>query len=402
MKSLTIILFLAFGCTCLAQTPLSLQQAVEQATRHRAEIASAARRVEAGEELRRQSQAFPNPRLFLQTEDIRTPSNFDFARDSETYGYLSQIVETSGARRARIELASADSRLLALDLEQVRREIGFRVRDAYWQALSAQIAHGLYQESDTYFQEVVQYHEARFHEGKLAEVDLLRIQLQAQQIHAGLSNAELEEQKAQLALALEMGVSPAGPWMLTEKFDQLETPRQPGNQTEPQTAVRIANENVGVAEARESQERAKGRPDLNMLFGYKRDIGLNTAILGLQLNLPLFDRNRAATAAASEEIESAKSSLDATRFLVGSELSLARREYASRLQQVNEVFTPLRERAEQIADVTRAAYMQGGLDLLRLIDAERLRVDAQLAWVDALNRYHVSVVELERAEGVEP
>jgi len=81
---------------------------------------------------------------------------------------------------------------------------------------------------------------------------------------------------------------------------------------------------------------------------------------------------------------------------------LARREYASRLQQVNEVFMPLRERAEQIADVTRAAYMQGGLDLLRLIDAERLRVEAQLAWVDALNRYHLSVVQLERAEGVEP
>ena len=46
--------------------------------------------------------------------------------------------------------------------------------------------------------------------------------------------------------------------------------------------------------------------------------------------------------------------------------------------------------------------MQGGLDLLRLIDAERVRVDAQLAWVDALTRYHLSVVEFERAEGVEP
>ena len=155
MKSLTTFVFLACASACLAQTPLSLQQAVEQATRHRAEIASAARRVEAGEDLRRQSQAFPNPRLFLQTEDIRTSSNFDFAQDSETFGYLSQVIETSGARRARIELASADSRLSNLDLEQLRREIGFRVRDAYWQALSAQIAHSLYQESDSYFQQVV-------------------------------------------------------------------------------------------------------------------------------------------------------------------------------------------------------------------------------------------------------
>ena len=400
MKILSCFVFLACASACLAQTTLSLQQAVEQATQNRAEIASAARRLEAEEDLRQQSRAFLNPRLFLQSEDFRI-SDFNFAQESETYGFVSQVIETSGARRARIDLATADSHLASLDLEQIRREIGFRVRQAYWHASAAQITRSLYEESDSYFQQVVQYHEARFHEGKLPEVDLLRIQLQAEQIHAGFSAAQLEEQKAQLELAREMGVLSSGPWMLTEKFDQLENPRE-SSPDESQTVLRIANENVGAAEAREKQERAKGRPDLDVLFGYKRDVGYNTAIVGLQLNLPLFDRNQAGSAAASKEIESAKKSLEATRFDVNSELSLARREYQFRQQQVTEVFVPLRHRAEQIADITRAAYMQGGLDLLRLIDAERLRVDAQLAWVDALNHYHLSVVELERAEGVEP
>jgi outer membrane protein, heavy metal efflux system len=357
--------------------------------------------VEASEDLRRQSEALPNPRLILQSEDIRA-SHFDFGRDSETFGYLSQVIETSGARHARIELAIADSHRSNLELEQTRREIGFRVRDAYWRALAAQSARSLYQQSDSYFQQVVQYHEARFHEGKLAEVDLLRIQLQAEQIHAGFSNAALEEEETQLKLAREMGVSATGPWMLTEKFEETETPRQLDTQAEPQTALRIADQDVTIAQAREDSERAKGRPDLDFLFGYKRDVGYNTAILGLQLNLPLLDRNRAGSAAASAEIESAKNSFEATRFQLNSEVSLARREYESRLQQVKEVFVPLRDRAQQIADITRSAYIQGGLDLLRLIDAERLRVDAQLAWVDAITRYHLSVVELERAEGVQP
>lgn len=401
MRVFSCLALLASASSCLAQTPLSLQQAVEQATRHRAEISAAAGRVTASEDVRRQSQAFLNPRLILQSEDIRS-SNFDFGQDSETFGYLSQVIETSGARRARINTATADSRLSQLDLEQTRRDIGFSVRDAYWRALTARMARDLYQQSDSYFQQVVQYHEARFHEGKLAEVDLLRIQLQAAQIHASLSNAQLEEQKAQLELAREMGLPSPGPWMLTERFDELESPRQPVSQAEPQVPLRIADANVDVAQAHHSEEAAKGRPDLDVLFGYKRDVGYNTAILGLQLNLPLFDRNRAGTAAASEQIGSSKSSLEATRFIVDSDVSLARQEYESRLQQVKEVFIPLREHAEQIADVTRAAYMQGGLDLLRLIDAERLRVDAELAWVDALNHYHLSVVELERAEGVEP
>jgi outer membrane protein TolC len=62
----------------------------------------------------------------------------------------------------------------------------------------------------------------------------------------------------------------------------------------------------------------------------------------------------------------------------------------------------MRDRAVQIAEISRAAYKEGGLDLLRLLDAERLRVDTQLAWIDAVLRYHNSVIELERAEGVEP
>jgi outer membrane protein TolC len=58
--------------------------------------------------------------------------------------------------------------------------------------------------------------------------------------------------------------------------------------------------------------------------------------------------------------------------------------------------------AVDIANISRAAYREGGTDLLRLLDAEKLRVDTQSAWVEALGNYHQSVVSLEYAEGLEP
>jgi len=42
------------------------------------------------------------------------------------------------------------------------------------------------------------------------------------------------------------------------------------------------------------------------------------------------------------------------------------------------------------------------MDLVRLLDAEHLRVDADMSWVNALENYHQSVVSLEYAEGVQP
>jgi len=58
--------------------------------------------------------------------------------------------------------------------------------------------------------------------------------------------------------------------------------------------------------------------------------------------------------------------------------------------------------SKEIADISRAAYREGGLDLLRLLDAERLRVETQTAWAEALGNYHQSVLSLNYAAGMEP
>src|SRR5262249_55639187 len=89
---------LALNIAALAQTPLSLEDAVRQAQKDRPELRAAAQRVEAGNDLRRQAALIPNPRLFLSSEDIRF-SNFDFSQDAETFAYVSQLFETSGRRK---------------------------------------------------------------------------------------------------------------------------------------------------------------------------------------------------------------------------------------------------------------------------------------------------------------
>src|SRR5204863_8920079 len=139
--------------------------------------------------------------------------------------YFAQGIEASGRRGNRIAVGAANVGRSRLEEEQVRREIGFRVRETYWSALGVQFARDLYEQNDRYFEQVVEYHEARLKEGKIAEVDVLRVRLQAEQIHAALENARLDVDKAQLMLAHEMGTVNAGPWQLTEHFDQLEEPR---------------------------------------------------------------------------------------------------------------------------------------------------------------------------------
>jgi outer membrane protein, heavy metal efflux system len=396
------IFALALALPAAAQTTLTLDEAVRAALERRPELKAAEARVSASQGLKNQAGLFPNPRLILQVENLRG-SNFDYSNDADSFAYFSQVIETSGRRGNRIAVGEANVSRSRLEEEQLRREIGFRVREAYWLALGVQFARDLYEQNDSYFKQVVEYHEARLKEGKIAEVDVLRVRLQAEQIHAALENARLDVDKAQLVLAREMGAVTAVPWQLTEHFDQLEEPRT-AKVSVPSALVeaRLAAQDLAAARANLGLARAAGRPDLDALFGYKRTAGLNTAIAGLQLNLPLFDRNQGARAAAQAETLAAQRTMDATNARLDSEAALARKEYEARLRQARDIFAPLHQQADQISDISRSAYREEGLDLLRLLDAERFRVEAQLAWLRALTDYHKSVVNLERAEGVEP
>ena len=385
-----------------AQTSLTVKDAIALALARRPELRASFDKVEASGGLRRQAALRPNPRLILQSEDIRT-SNFTFGQDAQSYVYASQVFEAPGKRSGRIAVADQVVERSKAQLDSARRDIVLNVRLAYWQAEAAQRVRDLYAENDDYFQQTVNYHQARFNEGKLAEVNLVRVRLERERLHAATENANLEAQRAMLRLARQLSSPTDENWTLVDDFQILETPADLGQgdllTLRPEGRSALA----ALAEARAYVElqRANRRQDVQTLFGYKRNGPDNTMIAGLQINLPVSDRNQGAIAASEADARAAEENVAALRNQITSEIALARREYEMRRDQYLQTFQPLRNRAVEISDIARAAYREGGLDLVRLLDAERLRVEAQISWVNALANYHLSVAALEYAEGVE-
>jgi outer membrane protein, heavy metal efflux system len=397
----TLVLWSAQG---LAQTPLSLADAVSFALSHRAEIRAAADRAVAAEGMRKQARLIPNPRIFLQSEDLRG-SHFNFWQDSETLAYAAETLETSGRRAGRIATATERLEASRLHAEQVRRQIALGVRQAYWAAQGAQFLAKLYQDDSSYFRQITSYHEARFHEGRLAEVDLLRVRLEGERVHAAEARAELESERNLLDLEREMASPDRADWRLTESFEAVDSPTPPQPGADP-ALLRVEGQaaHLAIDEARANLQlqKAGGRPDLEALAGYKRNLGDDTALVGLQWNLPIFDRNQGAVAAAVADNRAAEQDYVAVRQRLSAQLSIAQREYDMEREQYLHTFKPLRDQAVEISDISRAAYNEGGLDLVRLLDAERVRIEAEVSWVQALESYHQSVVALEYAEGVQP
>jgi outer membrane protein TolC len=202
-----------------------------------------------------------------------------------------------------------------------------------------------------------------------------------------------------------MNAPPDSRWILSDGLETLEEPlpipagSDPGNL---RIDVQIAKEAIARSQAQTRLERANGRPDLLFTGGYKRDAGnLDAPIAGVQFDLPFFNRNQAALSAAKAESDAAQASYEATRNQILAEAALARREYELRRDQLLKTFRPLKDQAIEISGISRAAYEAGGLDLVRLLDAERARVDAELSYIRALEAFHLSVVDLNYAEGID-
>ncbi len=352
-----------FGFHAEAQSALSMKDAVALALANRPELRASAQRVLASQHLEAQARLLPNPRLYLQSEDLHA-TDFSFSRDAKTYAHASEVIETSGRRKARTEVALQDVHLNAVRADQTRAQVVVSVQRAYWTAWRATLLSQLYAKDADYFGQVVAYNEARFREGKIAEVDLLRVKLEGERVHAVAARTQLSVARAMLNLAIAMGY-PEGEWKLTEPFETLEAPRSiPVGQDPSLLRAEDAQARAAIEAARAnlSFQKSVGRSDIDVLAGYKKNLGQDTAIAGLQLNLPLFNRNQGEVAAAQADTQAAEEDYKAVHLQLTSELKLAEREFDFERDEYEKTFKPLHDQAIEISDITGLDPTSGSLD----------------------------------------
>jgi cobalt-zinc-cadmium efflux system outer membrane protein len=170
--------------------------------------------------------------------------------------------------------------------------------------------------------------------------------------------------------------------------------------------IKTARAVLEEARANAKLQEVSARPDLNVTYGYKRTqlpdalSGVNTAIVSLRITLPFTDKNQGNRAAADAEVRRKQELLAAVENDVRMEYSGALQEFELRRSQALNALQPLREHAATISQIASAAYTEGGVDLLRFLDAERARLDADVAWARGMADYWQSVAKLEAAEGI--
>jgi outer membrane protein, heavy metal efflux system len=392
-----------------AQSKLSLQEAINKAFEARALLKAEAERVSIAQGLKKQAELFANPVFQFENQNLRPGQTY--GRDVDTYAYLTQPLDVLGKRKQRIAVAEVEVSRSEAGYDLVKRQVTQSVTLSYWKARGAQEKRDLLKTTVENFQKIIDYQSAQLSVGAISEQDLLRVQLEGERLKIVANLAEIEANRDRVELLKEMGQTDFSQVLLTEPLDSNIGAIEPIDVMQVLTErveMKLANAAVEEAQAKSRLQDVSARPDLTVLYGYKRTqlvdatSGVNTATVGLQITLPITDRNQGNRAAASAEVRRQQYLLAATEAEVRADYFGALQEYQLRHSEVVETLQPLREHARNISEIAQAAYARGGTDLLRLLDAERAQLDAELAYVQGMTEYQQSISNLQAAEGVRP
>lgn len=403
------VLGLLVASPCRAQTPLSLQEAVDTALRSRPDLKASTEQLAAAKGRQQQAGLWSNPEFQFSNENLRPGQHY--SQDVDTQAVFTQRLDVLGKRGARVALAADDVKHTEAEDQLARRNVVRDVKLAYWAARGAQETRDLLRASTTNLRQIVDYHTAQLSVGAISEQDVLRVRLESERVQIAANLAQIAASRARVRLLQEMGQTALRDLILADALDTRRSP-PPVLSVEQVLAQRIEVK-VAAAALDEARSNARlqsvlARPDVDVIYGYKRTqlpnatSSSNTSVAGVVISLPLLNRNQGNRAASEAEVRREEQLVVDTQMDVRAEFEMARQEYDLRQAELLETLLPLREHAVAIATIAQGAYAQGGTDLLRLIDAQRARIDAELAWVQGMVEYQQSVANLEAAEGVVP
>lgn len=403
------MLFLALAAALVAApppepSPFPLADAVARA-RHASPLrASAAALATGADAAARLAGRWPNPLIDVRGENLGAAD--PLAPPPDVFALVMQPIEIGPKRAARRDVAVADRRLAELTVAAVERQLALDTVRAYMRALRARETLVTLDAHRSGLQTLVETMTRRVSEGYAAEADRMRFEAEAARVDADVARTRLELARSMAELTTLVG----GP-ALIEPAQLVAPARLPAVDQVDDTAlaaavsarpeVLLARARYERAESLAAIERLRRIPDPAVTAGYKRTAGFNTAVAGVMVSVPLFERNGQAIARAEGEARAASFDVAALeRRAAADTVALVTAAHAL-ADQSTRVEQTLLAPAEGVWSASRATFREGAADVLKLVDAERVygevRRDALAIRLDAF----VAAIEARFALGLE-
>jgi cobalt-zinc-cadmium efflux system outer membrane protein len=331
-------------------------------------------------------------------------------------------LELFGRRARRTEAAENKEEATQQSVADQERLLAGEVRMRFGQALASvrnlMFAEQLLQVN----RDFLRLMEDRVREGAAPSLDADETRAEAKRIETLRIDYQAKAEVALLALKETVGVDPDEVIRLkgvleftSQDYDQKQL-LQLAADHRPDLAFQRTNERLANAELRSDQ--ATGKPDASVFGGYERpDSGFsqqafdaagnlrpirqtfNHVIFGLNINLPVFNRNQGVVAADTAAIQAAHSKIAAVNLSLRHEVAQNLIRFNGAQARVTVYRSGVRDQATHNLDVVRQTYSYGRTTLLDVIAEQRRYIDIETGYTDILLDAYAARIALEQAVG---
>lgn len=378
--------------------PLTLRDAIARAIAADPGFRAAGAGVEAAQGGVRQARVRPNPELDVEVENFNGRDDLRGFDGAETTFSLSQELDITGRRDARMRLA--DRELHGAELDRVIRGLDL-IRDvqlAYYEALAADELVAIARERV----ETAEALNASIGRRVAAARDPLMAGARAEagvaEARIALTRAEAAAASARARLASFMEEGAA----ITLVSADFAVPRArdhdhaaPGETSPDLARLRTERDRLGASIDVE-RSLAWANPTLSLGFRRFEERGDGAFVAGVSIPLGVFDRNQGAVARARSEQRQADLELEAGRRALLRETAALERSIAADAQAVAAIEDAVIPQAERTLALAREGYGRGAFSYLDVLEAQRALTDAREARVEALTSYHTNEAALDR------
>lgn len=384
----------------IAESALSLDALVAIAESSSPNLGQAAAEVEMARGRARQAGLYPNP--------IASGGAMQLGgRDSQYYGQLSQEIVTR--RKLQLDQAAvcrevfqAESRYI-----RVRFELLTAVRVGYFNVLVGQ------KRVDVLGQlvEIARKSESAAErlqaagEGTRGDTILLQLELEKAEVARENAEAILSAARRQLAAAMgsrDLQIGQVSGDVLTslETFaaQVLVDGYVPYN-----AEVTVAELEVDRHRLLLQRARVQPYPNVTVNAGYMREYrGLdNIALLNVEVPLPVWNKNQGNIYAAQAGVSRAAHNVAQVQNTIAQQVADAQGRYRAADQNCQRYEKRIVPLAREGVQLIQQGFQQGQFDFLRLLQAQRALVEAQLGYLNALETRWLTAAELGSLAQVE-
>jgi outer membrane protein TolC len=408
-KSFVLLLTALFAGSLLwCQTPentaLTLEQCISLALQQNPLILSSLQQHQASLARISQAKAIPQPSIDIDS-DLQ-PTFFNLKGSRESYFGISQSIEFPGKRHLRGKIASKESNEIMAEIDLLKLDIVFRVKQAFYGLLLAQEKLKYAQQDLELTQDFLNKAEVKYETGDVAKVEVLRALVEAAK---AANEVRSETNKVRLAKAMLNFLLARKKYAPLDIKGKLKRPSIRLNVEELiQRAFAFRPEIKGINYSLEKENLMKTQGYLSYLPDF--DLGVSKHWLQgqgtywdvrLSFPIPLFfwQPAKGEIAEAKANIESLKREVEHLKNAITLDVEEAYMNALTATNQIQLFEEEMLTQAEEVYNMFLFSYQEGEIGGIELIEARRTLVETRKSYADALYNYDSSLAALEKSIG---